>query len=306
MSRTPTWLLEFKRKVHSQTGEDGIIEKILDVVGQNDKWCVEFGAWDGLFLMNTRYLIEAKEYSAILIEADKRKYRDLQRNYSHLKTVTTLNRLVGFNESEGLDELLKATSIPHDFDLLSIDVDGNDYHIWKAVADYVPKVVVIEFNPTIPTHVHFVQPADASVSQGASLLSLVDLGKEKGYELVCALSFNAFFVRREFFPKFEIEDNSPDTLRTDVDGITYLFSGYDGRIFLRGNLRLPWHEVSLSERRLQQLPRFLRAHREHYSYAQRIAFALYRMSHDPEGLRSGVRKWIHEKMKSLRKPSPGN
>jgi hypothetical protein len=209
MNRASTWLLEFKRNVHSQTGEDGIIQEILEVLPCNNNWCVEFGAWDGLFLTNTRHLIESKGFSAVLIEADKKRFHELQRNYSQ-NNVTTINRFVGFEEGDNLDQILSDTPIPYDFDILSIDIDGNDYHVWKCVSKYRPKVVVIEFNPTIPTHIRFVQPADPSINQGASLLSLVELGKEKGYELVSVLPFNAFFVREEYYSLFQLESNAPD------------------------------------------------------------------------------------------------
>jgi len=212
MSRASTWLLEYKRDVFSQTGEDGIIEKLLEVIPHNDKSCVEFGAADGLFVSNTRYLIESKGFSAILIEADKNRFRDLQRNYSQRDNVIMINRRVGFREDDNLDQILRTTPIPYEFAVLSIDIDGNDYHVWNAMSQYRPKVVVIEFNPTIPTQIRFVQPADPSVNQGASLLSLVELGKEKGYELVSVLPFNAFFVRKEYYPLFQMETNSPEVL----------------------------------------------------------------------------------------------
>ena len=181
----------------SQTGEDGVIEKILEVIPEHDKWCVEFGAWDGVFLTNTRNLIESQGYSAGLIEADKAHFHALQQNYAQHANVITMNRRVGFGQADGLDNILSTTPVPREFDFLSIDIDGNDYHVWRAISHYRPKVVLIEFNPTIPTPVRFVQPADPSVSQGASLLSLVELGKEKGYELVAVLQWNAFFVRSE-------------------------------------------------------------------------------------------------------------
>jgi len=184
MNRASTWLLDHQRNVYSQSGEDGIIEKILEILPQNDKWCVEFGAWDGLHGSNTRNLIASNGYSSVLIEADKNKFRDLQRNYSQCDDVITINQFVGFTEEDNLDQILSTTCIPLDFDLLSIDIDGNDYHVWKSILKYRPKVVVIEFNPTIPTHIRFVQSADPSINQGASLLSLVELSKEKGYELV--------------------------------------------------------------------------------------------------------------------------
>lgn len=114
----PTWLLEFKRDEYSQTGEDGIIEKILEVLPCNDKWCVEFGAWDGLFLTNTRNLILSKGFSAVLIEADKKKFLELQRNYVQQENrVTPINRFVGFGDNDNLDRILSDTPIPCDFDI---------------------------------------------------------------------------------------------------------------------------------------------------------------------------------------------
>ena len=220
--------------------------------------CVDFGAWDGIQCSNTRNLIESKEYSAVLIEADKSRFRALQKNYDGGKNVIAINRYVGFTKEDGLDRILADTPIPVDFDLLAMDIDGNDYHCWKAVEKYRPKAVVIEFNPTIPTPVRFVQPADPSVHQGASLLSLVELGKEKGYELVSVLELNAFFVKREYYPRFEIVSNDPDTLWLDRGYITYLFSGYDGTIFLRGACRHPWHGLPIKESRMQNIPRLFR------------------------------------------------
>ena len=274
MNRCSTWLLEHKRNVYSQTGEDGIIEKILDIIPRNDKWCVEFGAWDGLFLTNTRNLIESSSYSAILIEANKNKYAELQRNYLQRDNVVTINAFVGFRKDNNLDQILSGTRIPCDFDLLSIDIDGNDYHAWNAISKYRPKLVVVEFNPTIPTHIRFVQTADPSINQGASLLSLVELGKEKGYELVSVLPFNAFFVRREYYALFHIESNTPEVLRTDLNSITYLFSGYDGTVFLRGFCRLPWHGIELRESKCQPLPKILRKYPDMYTKLQRILFKL--------------------------------
>ena len=271
------WLLNHKRNVYSQSGEDGIIEKILETLPQTDKWCVEFGAWDGLLLSNTRNLVETEGYSAVLIEADKNKFRDLQDNYSQHNDVIMLNQFVGFAEEDNLDQILTSTPIPLDFDLLSIDIDGNDYHVWKAILKYRPKVIVIEFNPTIPPHIRFVQPADPSINQGASLLSLVELGREKGYELVSVSHTNAFFVRQEYYQRFHIESNVPEVLWTDLKFITYLFSGYDGKIFLHGCCRLPWHYIDLQESKVQHLPAFLRTIECNYTKAQKIAFKLYKL-----------------------------
>jgi hypothetical protein len=226
-------------------------------------------------LSNTRNLIENAGYSAVLIEGSKAKFPGLQRNYSSKKNVLTVNALVGFTETDSLDVILGDTLVPRDFDFLSIDIDGNDYHVWKAVSRYRPKMACIEFNPTIPTAVRFVQRADPSVNQGASLLSLVELGKEKGYELVSVLPFNAFFVDAKFYPLFEIGDNMPETLRKDLSVITYLFSGYDGTICLRGGMRLPWHGLPLQESAFQQLPKALRKYPNDYTRLEKSAFRLF-------------------------------
>ena len=310
MSKASTWLLEHRRDVYSQTGEDGIIDKILELLPAHDKWCVEFGAWDGRFLTNTRNLIEAKEYSAVLIEADARKFQDLQDNYRRRDDVITINRFVGFTEKDSLDQILGNTPIPDDFDVLSIDIDGNDYHVWQAIKRYQPKVVVIEFNPTIPTDVRFVQPPDASVNQGSSLSSLVELGITKGYELVSVLPFNAFFVKREYYERFEIESNSPHVLRTDSSYVTYLFSGFDGTVFLDGNCRLPWHNLPLKASQVQRLPRFLRKFPSNYNILEKMAFGLRRFVAEPgkvtEGIFSRVRRrtrqyWNSRRRKPVRK-----
>jgi hypothetical protein len=273
--KAPEWLLDFKDDTYSQTGEDGIIQKILEVLPENDRWCVEFGAWDGVHLCNTRNLIEHAGYSAVLIEGSARKYEELRRNYSGNSKITPINAFVGFSQTDNLDQLLKDTPIPECFDFLSIDVDGNDYHIWKALSRHRPKLVCVEFNPTIPTEVSFVQEADPSVNQGSSLLALVELGKEKGYELVCVLPFNAFFVKSEYFQLFQIEDNSPATLRKSLDMVTYLFFGFDGRTFLRGYKKVPWHGIPLKESRIQQVPGMLQKYPSNYSPLERLLFQLY-------------------------------
>lgn len=273
--------MDFKADTFSPAGEDGIIAKILSLLPKNDKWCVEFGAWDGKFLSNTRNLIENNGYSAVLIEGGKEKFKDLEKNYSKNPRVITLNRFVGFGKKDNLDQILRKTPIPTDFDFLSIDIDGNDYHVWKAMKKYRPKVVYIEFNSTVPTEIEFVQPADKSVNQGASLLALVNLAKKKGYELACVLPINAFFVRKEYFPRLKVKDNRPETLRTVIDN-TYLFMGYDGKLFLHGRKRLPWHGIEIDESKIQPLPAYLRKFPPNYTIFEKTVFSLFLLLTRPE------------------------
>lgn len=267
-------LLDHARNIHSQCGEDGILARVLETLETRDRWCVEFGAWDGQHLSNTAHLIETQGYAAVLIEGSRRRFADLARRFAGNPKIIALNCLVGFTAADGLDTLLGGTAIPRDFDLLSIDIDGNDYHVWEAVTAYVPKVVCIEFNPTIPTEVDFVQPADPRVSQGSSLLALVRLGRHKGYELVACTAMNAIFVRAEYFPRFGITDNRPGTLREDMPYVTHLFSGYDGTLFIRGHGRMLWHDLDFAGR-LRQLPWPFRRFPGDFRFLRWQAFSAY-------------------------------
>lgn len=253
------YLQELRRDVTSQCGEDGLIEKICDILGVRDKWCVEFGAWDGKLYSNSWALINNHGWSAVLIEADEQKYAELVENYVANERVLTVNALVDFKAGESsLDATLGRTPIPADFEFLCIDVDGCDWQIWDSLSNYRPRLVEIEFNPTIPNHVHFVQDADMSVNHGSSLRAMIALAEKKGYELVATTPWNAFFVTREEFSKFNIEDNSIDSMHSPAELESSLFQLYDGTLVLTGCTRLLWHNVPIAFEDVQVLPRALR------------------------------------------------
>jgi hypothetical protein len=239
-------LREYAASVTSQLGEDGIIAEILNRLGCETKWCVEFGAWDGVAMSNTFALTEHHGYSAVLIEGDRKRAARLAERYRNRPGIIALHRQVGWGAEDSLDAILSETPIPLDFDVLSIDIDGNDYHVWAALQKYRPSLVVIEFNPTIPNGVDFVQDADVRTNQGASISSLVALAGTKGYQLVAATDFNAFFVPDELYARLGIESNDLDVLRTDKSWQSTVFFGYDGTMFLRGQ-GLIWHRLPLPE-----------------------------------------------------------
>jgi hypothetical protein len=252
------WLLEHAANITSQNGEDGIIAKILDVIGTPRGWCVEFGAWDGRHLSNTHNLIANRGFYAVMIEGSAKRFHDLEATFKGNSKVYPVNAFVGFTEADGLDAILARTPIPEDFDVLSIDIDGNDYHVWNAVQRYRPRVVVIEYNPTIPTAIDFVQPPDLSINQGASITAVTRLGAQKGYELVAVTLHNCLFVRREYFASFGIANNSATSLRADESMVTYIFNGYDGTVFIRGYGAVGWHGVPYREKRMQLVARVFR------------------------------------------------
>jgi hypothetical protein len=159
-------LASFRKNVHSQYGEDGLVAEILERIRGSvplDGWCVEFGAWDGVYLSNTCDLIRSRGYRAVLIEGSPEKYVELCRNHPS-DDVIKVRRFVMLDGESTLDRVLAETPIPSGFDFLSIDIDGCDYHVLETLKVHRPKVICVEFNPTIPNEVEYVQARDSSSS----------------------------------------------------------------------------------------------------------------------------------------------
>ena len=248
-------LLSYRRTITSEHGEDGILARIFEIIGEGSKWCVELGALNGIHGSNVRHLIKDRGWSGVLIEADKTYFEKLEQEYKGFERTHCINAFVSFEGMQALDIIFSQTPLPQVFDLFSLDIDGNEYHLWESLSKYRPRVMVVEFNPTIPNDVTFIQPRDMTVFQGSSLLALVELGKRKGYELVSANEVNAFFVSKELFPKFGIQDNSIDALHKNHHYETKLFQLYDGTLCISGYDRLLWHNLPLDVEKLQVLPK---------------------------------------------------
>lgn len=260
-----THLASFASSSYSQNGEDGVLAEVLRriAVGHDlNKWCVEFGAWDGVLYSNTARLIRKEDYSAVLIEGDAKRARDLMKAHPGHRVIG-VHAFVGFDGEQRLDAILRPTPLPKDFDLLSIDVDGCDYHIWEAVQEYRPKVVVIEFNPTIPNVVDYVQARDPRVSNGSSASAMVKLAQAKGYTLAALVAFNLVFVADEYADHVLGADRPTlADLRDDSEAVCYVFLGYDGTVLTSRALHLRWmFNVPLSTRRLQVIPAPFRTYR---------------------------------------------
>lgn len=283
------WLARHEHNIHSQTGEDGVLGKIFTVIGTTSRVCVEVGAWDGLHGSNTRALLAAG-WQGVQIECHPDRFRELAARYRDRPDVRCLDRRAWKSGPDALETLLNETGVPPVFDLLSIDIDGNDYHLWAAIERHRPRVVVIEYNFSIPDEVSFVQPADPGVAQGSSLRALVELGRRKGYELVHASGLNAVFVEQTLFPLFHIRDNSIEVMHVPrFPARTHVFFGYDGTVFVRGAGTLPWHDLPFSESRVQMLPRPLRKH-DGYGHWKRLWFLVIRAHLRGELLKPA--KWV--------------
>lgn len=230
----------------SQRGEDRIMQKLFAIITPRNKWCVEFGATDGRHLSNTWYWINKQGWHSVQIEGardwhlslrtrDRDSFDALQRRYKKNERVICRPDWVGTAGDGRLDIILAKTSIPPDFDLLSIDVDGLDYDIWQSLKEYSPRVVVIEHNKTIPIEVSF------HSDRGSSLRALSELGQQKGYELVAANDLNGIFVRRELFAQLGINNNAPERLwRGQEPFRMHAQLEREGGVSFHGPKRLRW------------------------------------------------------------------
>ncbi len=252
------YLQKSRQNVTSQRGEDGIIMKIFETIGRTNKYCVEFGAWDGKLYSNTWNLLRNDSRNGLQIEASDEKYKELEAEYAGQDRVATLKTSVETSGEHRLDAILATAGASKDLDFLCIDVDGLDWHIWNSLTDYAPRLVSIEFNPTVPNDVIFVQDDDTSIHQGASLLALIELGKSKGYELVATTDWNAFFVKKALNSSFNIADNHIDAMHDPGQFESRLFQCYDGTMVIAGCTHLMWHNVTISQEDIQVLPASLR------------------------------------------------
>ena len=219
-------LSDFREDLFSQIGEDGIIAKIFEIIGPRSNVCIEFGAWDGFFLSNTAALWTIG-WKGILIEADQARFRQLVANTQPYNCIC-LNAYVGIGEEDSLEALLQKYDLTGPVDLLSIDVDGNDYYIFASLTHLRPRVIVVEYNPSMPAEIDIYPEYDNSV--GCSPAALVRVARSKGYQLIAMTEYNAFFVVNEEYDKFADYETELKEIKFDCY-VNYLISTHNGEYF---------------------------------------------------------------------------
>ena len=258
-NKRSVWLRRYARNVTSQAGEDGIIEKIFEVIGEGSRFCVDFGGSDGKTNSNTYNLIANRGWSGVLIEPSIR-FEKLARLYGDHSKVHLIKDMVGFDEHNKLDAHLSRCpfSVPVNPDFVSIDIDGCDIYVWEDIKLFRPRVVCIEFNGTVALDVYLLQPQDFSVNVGSSLLATQRHASQMGYELIATTRGNAFFVLQPLYEKFRIRDNSVQAMHFLGQMETKIAHGYDGALYLAGLDHNPWRGYKIDEERIQILPSNLR------------------------------------------------
>ena len=249
------------------------------IIGEKncDKFCIEFGAGNGISSSNTYNLIRNKDYKALLIEPNKKAYKRLCTNIPS-NDIIKINKNVTFSGENSLDKILDSHNINRSFDFLSIDIDGCDYFIFESLKNYKPKIICIEFNPTIPNEVIFIQKRDMNIKQASSARALVELANKKDYSLFSSTYCNLLFVSNELKEKvLGKKDNSLNAIRDDSYCKNYVFTGQDGTIFTSKKIILRNHFLELEVDDLQLLPKILLKYPGDYNFFQRILYKFFRI-----------------------------
>ncbi len=227
-----TLLAKYSKNIFSQFGEDGIIEEILKRINLKNGVCVEFGAWDGVFLSNTANLWTKTGWKGVLIESDKSRFEEMLKVTDKCNCVC-INKFLKPEGKDSLENTLLNEKIDiNSVDILSMDIDGNEYYILKNVEKMSPKLIITEYNPTIPPEIDIVPEIDSHL--GASAKTLTDLANKKGYELIAITKTNCFFIKNEYYELFnDVETDIKDIFPRN--NLSYLITNYYGDYFFSSN-----------------------------------------------------------------------
>jgi hypothetical protein len=240
---------------YSQNGEDGILLYIFAMIGTVNRKVVEVCAGDGVEC-NAANLIINHGWTGLLLDGNPALIARGKKFYATRTNAWRLNRLPpalvhAWITVDNVNELFTSHGMSGEIDLLSIDMDGNDYWIWKAIDAISPRVVIAEYNNrwgadravTVPYTTDFVARGEAPDGEGyfgASLPAFVALAAQKGYRLVGANSpnTNAFFMRNDvgttMFPGVSAETC-----------LTSRYAAHQRRTKLPLIENLPWSDVGI-------------------------------------------------------------
>jgi len=199
-------LIEYRKNRYSQNGEDGVIAEICRRWGVTSGWFCEFGAWDGKYGSNC-YSLLLDGWRGVMIEGEEDRFKVLQRMAGRYqdRLVTRCAFVMSDGGPNSLDNLLRDTGIPREFEVLSIDIDSYDYHVWQSFTEFRPRLVIIEIDSSTLPGEHFIHEGTARLT---SFSAMVELAARKDYSLVCHTG-NLFFVANEHLEALQID---PDLL----------------------------------------------------------------------------------------------
>lgn len=199
-------LSEVEFQVFSQFGDDGIIQWLIQHLPIQHKTFIEFGV-ENYAESNTRFLLVNNYWSGLVLDGSISNI-----DYIESDPVSfhfDIQAIQAFITAENINDFILQAKFKEEVGILSIDLDGNDYWVWKAIEVIKPIIVICEYNSllgfsqplTIPYRPNFVRAIDTPIGfWGASLQAFADLGTEKGYSFIGCNSAgnNAYFVKTEY------------------------------------------------------------------------------------------------------------
>ena len=240
---------EAEFKVFSQFGDDGIIQYLIGHVKPDVDTFVEFGIED-YEEANTRFLLMNNNWKGLIIDGSSTFIEHIKHSSFYWRY--SLKAITSFITAENINQLLADNGISGQIGLLSIDIDGNDYWVWKAITVVEADIVVIEYNSlfgsersiTVPYQPDFMreQAHYSYLYFGASLPALYDLAFEKGYAFVGCnqAGNNAYFVKKEKLnglPALSLKEGyvySRFRENRNQEGVMSFVDGIDRRTLING------------------------------------------------------------------------
>lgn len=199
-------LHEAEFKVFSEWGDDGIIQFLTGYLQIKEKTFIEFGV-DNYQQANTRFLLINNNWRGLIMDSSRLNMKGVRSEKIYWKY--NLSAVDTFVTRENINALIRENGFEGDTGLLHIDIDGNDYWIWKEISVIQPVIVIMEYNSVFGCEHPWTIPYTADFNRtkyhysnlyfGSSLLSLCDLAAEKGYCFIGCNSNgnNAYFVRKD-------------------------------------------------------------------------------------------------------------
>jgi len=183
--------------------------EIFNIIGVKEFIFIEIGVQDSIECNSTNLLLNLN-WKGAQFEGCKESYEDGKKFFQEKNIKNNQCQLLNkFIDAENINLLIQKAGIIGEIDFFSLDIDGNDYWVWKNISIIKPRLVVLEYNSsfgkydplTIPYNPQFIwsNKDEQRFFYGASLKALEKLSEKKGYNLVCVDSrgINAFFVRKD-------------------------------------------------------------------------------------------------------------
>ena len=181
-------------KVFSQWGEDGIIDYLISNLDIQNKTFIEFGV-ENYEESNTKFLLLNRNWEGFILDSSISNINYIKNSDLYWKY--SLNAITAFINKENINNLIELSKFKKKVGLLSIDIDGNDYWVWKEINVIEPSIVIIEYNSRLGIEKPYVVPYEKNFLRKKASTSMVYYGASLQALLsnlcfVCGISQNFF------------------------------------------------------------------------------------------------------------------